>query len=282
MQGDWLRASLVVPQVPAASRDPVVDAAVRVLAPASGLEPDTLRKILLGAFESEGFSLGKGVAIPHVEVEGLAETLVCLVTSREPVPLPSIDGIAPDVFLFVLSKRDPRGHLLLLAHLASLAQSRTFLSGLREARTADEVMALVDAAEQRHRVQRQAPLVTTQAVARVLVIISVSGEKLVDAILLDLVDRGFQDACMLEAQSLRDAAANEVPLFAGFRDIFGDPGGRRLMMVEAASEDAPGILEAVQRSCEEHRSEDAAVSVVPVQTSWRAPRAERREARGAH
>lgn len=265
-----------------ASVPALVTAATDALAPAAGLDAPTVSAALLQALRSEGYSLGRGVAIPHVEVDGLEETLVCLVTTREPVTLPSIDGVSPDIFVFVLSRRDPRTHLLLLAHLARLAQSRTFLAGLREASTAEEAMALVEAVEERQAVTGNGMQQAVPATAHALVLVSVSGETLVDALLVALVDRGLDQSCVVEAQSLRDAAAHEVPLFAGFHDIFGDPAGRRLLILEAPAQEAPAIVSTIQQICEEHGSEDASVSVIPLQMRWRTAPVKRPEAPGGH
>jgi hypothetical protein len=101
-----------------------------------------------------------------------------------------------------------------------------------------------------------------------LILVSISGERAVDALLIDLVDQGLGDACVLDAQSLREAAAREVPLFAGFRDLFGDPGGRRMLIVQTPAAGANTVLEAVQRVCDECDARDALVSVIPVQARW--------------
>src|SRR5690606_23604598 len=136
-------------------------------------------------------------------------------------------------------KPDPHAHLVLLAHWARLAQSRTFLDGLRRARTPDEVMALVCAAELRH---APVPAETKPVASHDLIVISVSGEKVVDALLIGLVDDGYEDACVIEAQSLREAATREVPLFAGFRDLFGDPGGRRVLLVDVEASRTDAVM----------------------------------------
>ena len=280
VEGPWLHPSLVVLQAAADSAEALVDVATTPLSVASGLDPDRLRRVFAEALRANGFSLGSGVAIPHVALDELSETLVCLVTLQAPLPMPSIDDVAPDVFFFILTKRDPRGHLALLAHLAALARSRALLAGLREAQTVDEVIALVDAAERRARPDGRTPdaLPTTH----VLVLVSVSGERLVDEILVELVDRGLDDATVIEALSLREAATKEVPLFAGFRDIFGDPGGRRLLIVEAPVQEAPHVVERIRQLCEEHGTVDVAVTVLPVQLRWRPGRTEKAEERGAH
>lgn len=261
----WLRPSNVLPALTAGSLEQLICAVAQNMAEVAGVDREQVAAAFRRATDGEGFSLGSGVAIPHTEHAELAETLVCLVTTREPLALATLDGRAPDIFLFILSKPDPHAHLVLLAHWARLAQSRTFLEGLRRARTPDEMIALVRAAELRH-----APAKSTRepAASHDLVLISTSGEKVVDALLIGLVDDGFEDACVLEAQSLREAATREVPLFAGFRDIFGDPGGRRVLLLEVEAGRTEELVAAVQRVCEEHHAKDARVSVVPLRTHW--------------
>ena len=262
-----------------------MDALLRIVAEGMAGAVQMDRRRIETAFaevlRGEGFSIGGGVAIPHTEMEGLSETVVCLVTLRQALTLETVDGRSPDVFLFILSKPDPHDHLLLLAHLARLVQSRTLLDGLRRARTADEVVKLVRAAEQRHK-GMQGPPTLPASTSHALVVVSIGGEKLVDALLIDLVDQGFGDACVLEAQSLREAAAREVPLFAGFRDLFGDPGGRRVLILESPVDGTEAVIETVRRVSEEHRATDARVSVVPMQTRWVVPPAASGEPSGGY
>jgi PTS system nitrogen regulatory IIA component len=256
---------LVLPGLAARSAEDLVRAVAEALGRFSNVDRTSVERAFLEALRTEGFSVGRGVAIPHIEIESLTETRVCLATLRAPLRVTTIDGRPPDIFLFILSKPDPQAHLLLLAHLAHLTQSRTLLEGLRRAQRPDEAVALLRAAEMRHAAKPQADVTLAP---HALIIISVSGEKAVDALLIDLVDQGFGDACILEAQSLREAAAREVPLFAGFRDLFGDPGGRRMLVLETPSDRAGTVLEAVRRISKEYRAREARVSVIPVQTEW--------------
>jgi mannitol/fructose-specific phosphotransferase system IIA component (Ntr-type) len=271
----WLSPSLILPRLSASGVPQLIAPVSARIGAAANIPAERVERAFEEAMQGEGFSVGRGVAIPHTELADLEQTFVCLVTLTEPLPARTLDGRAPDLFLFILSRPDPRAHLLLLAHLARLTQSRTLLEGLRRAKDADEILALVSAAELRHQfTQGPAPLAVPArpvAATEVLVLISASGEKLLDALLIELVDQGFADACVLEAQSLREAATREVPLFAGFRDLFGDPGGRRMLILEATSDRVERILGAVQRVCDEQRSTDARVSVLPVQTRWHPP-----------
>lgn len=267
---EWIKASLVLPGLGATSVETLVRPVAAVMGPAAAAESRRVETAFLDAMRGEGFSIGEGVAIPHIEMAHLTETVVCLATLRRPLPLKTVDGRPADIFLFVLSKPDHQEHLLLLAHLARLAQSRTLLDGLRRAQTAEEAVALVRAAEMRHRAL-QGPAMAPPSTSQTLFLLSVGGEKAVDALLIDLVDQGFGEACILEAQTLREAATREVPLFAGFRDLFGDPGGRRILLLEAPVDRTDAIIETVRRISQEHRANDARVSVVPIQTSWIMP-----------
>lgn len=261
----WLKSENLLPAVEATSLEQLIQAVAEKLARSSGFAAPRIAEAFRAATQGEGFALGSGVAIPHTEQEDLVETLACLVTTTRPLTLPTPDGRAPDIFLFILSKPDPHAHLVLLAHWARLAQSKTFLDGLRRASSAEDMLALVQAAELRH---SPAPTPVRQAASHDLVLISVSGEKVVDALLIGLVDEGFEEACVIEAQSLREAATREVPLFAGFRDIFGDPGGRRLLLMDVEADRTEALVMSVRRVCEEHRARDVRVSVLPIRLQW--------------
>src|SRR5690606_20891064 len=133
---------------------------------------------LAEATAGEGYSIGSGVAIPHIEVPELTENFVCLVTLKSPLPLKSVDGKRVEVIVFSLSKPDPHAHLLLLAHLARLSQSRTFLDGLRTSQSVEEIMQLVRAAEMRHKALLPSEPRAPQS-AHALFVISLGGEKIV-------------------------------------------------------------------------------------------------------
>lgn len=261
----WLQPSLVLPKLNVTDLTDLVGQVAHVMATAATVDAATIQRAFLSVANDSQFSVGEGVAIPHIELPQLEETLVCLATTTNGLALPTLDQRAPDIFWFILSKPDPESHLLLLAHLARLSQSRTLREGLRRARTADEMVALVKASDLRHapgpsRLQSLAP--------HLLMLISVQGEKLVDALLVDLVDEALGDACILEAQSLSEAAAREVPLFAEFRDLFGDPGGRRLIVLEVVAANLDPTLKLIQRLAEDHPSSDVHVSALPIQTLW--------------
>lgn len=262
----WLKPSLIFAGLAPASVQDLARTVAPSIAALAGMDRSAIEAAFLDAMQGEGVSLGSGVVIPHIEIEGVEQTMISLMTFAEPLGVKTTDGRAADILFFVLAKPDPYAHLLLLAHLARLAHSRTLLDGIRKATTPEEVLNLVRAAEMRLGIIH--PGTPPAPATRALVIVSVSGEKMVDALIIDLVDLGFADACILEAQSLREAAAREVPLFAGFRDLFGDPGGRRVMIVDVALDRADGVVEAVRKAAELHHPNDVRVFVLPVAARW--------------
>ncbi|MBN2196057.1 MAG: PTS sugar transporter subunit IIA [Polyangiaceae bacterium] len=271
----WLEPGLVLLGRAPSRVEELVREVAKALGDVTGEPVDRVAGAFTESIRGEGYSLGRGAAIPHTEVESLSRTRVCLVTLTHPLAVASIDGRPVDVFFFILSRPDPQSHLLLLAHLARLAQSRTLLDGLRRAHDVEDALALIAAAERRHTfaaapAAARAPVVAAPVVTETLVVISLSGEQAVDALLIELVDLGLPDACILEAQSLREATAREVPLFTGFRDLFGDPGGRRILFLEAPASRTEDIIATVRAVCEEHGTRDARVSVLPLHARWSA------------
>lgn len=248
--------------------DALVARVAESIASAEGVSLERVEAAFREAIRREGFSIGTGVALPHSELEGLTTTHVCLATTTNPVALPTIDGRQPDLFFFTLAPpNDPEGHLLLLARLARLCQSRTLLDGLRRAKSSDEATQLIRAARLRH-APAGLPAPVVAAAAHALVLIVTVGEKVVDALLVDLLDLGVEQATILEGQSLAEAMTREVPLFAGFRDIFGDPGGQRVIFVEVAAARVNEIVDTVRRVCENESAKEARVCVLPLEVRW--------------
>ena len=265
---NWLRSSLVLTGVESSAIGDVLDAAAGVLATAGNVDPARALQVLHTACQHGGYSIGKGVAVPHAELEGLSAPLVAIILTKDPIPVQAVDGHPADIFFVVLSQPgDPRQHLLLLAHLARLAQSRVLCDALRQARSAAEVVELIQAAELRQAASTPAPQRSLSATHH-LALVSMAGEQAVDALLVYLIDQGFDGASIFEAQGVRDAATREVPLFTGFRDLFGDPGARRMLLLEIATERIDDLAAAVRRICNEYKPEDARISFLPLHSFW--------------
>lgn|GEM_PF-2515505 len=270
---DWLRPALVYPALEAATVKDVIAKLAPDLAAEGDVPAAEIEAALWRGFSDVTGTVGDGIALPHAEVEGLSAPLVALALLTKPLGLTTTDGVDPDVFFCILAPPNaPSQHLLLLAHIARLTHSRVLLEGLRQARSAEAVVTLLEAADARH--QPAPALPTATPAANQLVTITIAGEEAVDDLIIELVGMGLDDATILDGQSLREAGTREVPLFSGFRDLFGDPGGRRVLLVEVPAADVPSVVGAVEIVCAGHDVRHARVTTTPISTRWEYTRPE--------
>ena len=92
--------------------------------------------------------VGRGLAVPHAEVPGAKSTFVLGATLKNPIEYSSIDGVPVDVIFLIGGKPGEVGlHLQLLARIARMARQTGFLSKLREQKTSEGFIAVVEEAE---------------------------------------------------------------------------------------------------------------------------------------
>jgi PTS system nitrogen regulatory IIA component len=94
-------------------------------------------------------ALENGVALLHPrrpQASILAEPLVALGISTQPIPFGNTTGHLTDVF-FLICSTDDRVNLRILARLARLVTDDVFLTMLRSASSANEAIDIVRAAE---------------------------------------------------------------------------------------------------------------------------------------
>ena len=128
------------------SLEGVVRAAAEALAPASGVDIETLEKALLGRIEGH-VALGGGVSVPHAPIPGLIESLGALVTTPKPV---AVDDDEADIFFVLLAPPDdPQQHLQSLAHVGRLCHDDDLLQELRRVESPEDAakaLRIADAA----------------------------------------------------------------------------------------------------------------------------------------
>jgi PTS system nitrogen regulatory IIA component len=265
----WLPAKAVLLDVPATSLAGAVAVAVPRLTELTGLETSAIAQPLEEATRESDFAIGGGIAVPHASISGLSAPAVVFVRLARPIDIGAMDRMPADlIFVTLFPAGDAAAHLKFLAHLAQLAHSRVLREGLRTAADAAAVIELVEAAESRRAVSPRAPT-RTPAAETYLAMIALAGEKAVDAVLVELLDCGLGDATILDAQSASEAASREVPLFAGFQDIFGDPGGRRVILAVVSADQLDEVSALVGRVCDEREAASGEVWFMPLASRWK-------------
>lgn len=261
-----LHPTAIILDLPATNAREVLAAAVERLSSLHELAPETIGHVLGGTVAVGEFAIGSGVAVPHAAVPGLAGRVVALVRTAAPLPVDAVDGAPVDLYFIVLyPPGNPTEHLRFLGQLAAMCRSRMFREGLRAATTPREVIDIVDASAARF--MGSPRLAAPAEPERGLAIIMVTGERAADTILMGLLGQQF-GATIVDAQTAHDAASREVPLFAGFRDLFGDPGGRRVVFAQVDLDRMETLAELVRGACEEERSASAEVMIMPIARRW--------------
>lgn len=87
--------------------------------------------------------VGKGVALPHTRLSGL-DKIFCAFVKSDPVQFDAVDGKPVDlIFLLLAPEESGADHLKALAKLSRILRDESAAEGLRKAKTADEIYALV-------------------------------------------------------------------------------------------------------------------------------------------
>ncbi len=110
-------------------------------ADAAGLEADVLAREAKAAT-----GLGGGIAIPHCRSAAVNTNSLAFARLKPSVDFGAFDGPADIAFMIAASEGSDDAHLQLLALLARNLMRSEFTDGLRNAKTADEVVGLINAA----------------------------------------------------------------------------------------------------------------------------------------
>lgn len=126
-----------LPHLECSSVEEAVGALVKPLALAGDVDESTslVREVMRR--EDEGSTaIGDGLVIPHARFAGVREVRLAVATLSSPLEVPSADGRPVDVVILLVGPvGDPRRMLQVLARLARLVKSSSFLDGLRAAET---------------------------------------------------------------------------------------------------------------------------------------------------
>ena len=141
---DMFSVKAMVTDLKSRSRPEVLDEMVRA-AMTSGMLPKGRRSQVVEALEereargSTGF--GRGIAIPHAKIEGLRRHAGVVAHSLAGVEFQAVDGELVHVFVMLISPASRNeDHLAALRWLSVLARDRDFTSFIRQARTPEDVL----------------------------------------------------------------------------------------------------------------------------------------------
>ena len=150
MLSDFLSPLAIEIPLPARTRGSVIREMCQ-LASMTGLlwDPAVMAEAVAAREDLHPTALENGVALLHPrrpQTSILAEPLVALGISTQPIPFGNASGHLTDVF-FLICSTDDRVHLRILARLARLVTDEVFLTMLRSAASASEAIDIIRSAE---------------------------------------------------------------------------------------------------------------------------------------
>lgn len=148
---DFVSREAIVSNLAADDKEGVIREMAAALTRAGGIaegEQEGIVKAILKREELGSTGIGRGVAVPHTKHASVQKLVGTVGVSREGVDFNSLDGEKVQlVFLLVSPPDRPGDHLRALENISRQLRNDSFCRFLKQAKTADDVMLLLDEAD---------------------------------------------------------------------------------------------------------------------------------------
>jgi mannitol/fructose-specific phosphotransferase system IIA component (Ntr-type) len=148
----YLRSDLVLAELTAGDTEEVLEAVARHLEARGAVASAATVGAALRAREAAHTTvMGHGMALPHATIAGLAQPVLMVALSGQPIQFGPFDTEPVRVFFVLLSPPGREGeHIKLLARICRLLRHPGFMDQLLAAGTADEVLGLIRRVDEQH------------------------------------------------------------------------------------------------------------------------------------
>lgn len=148
---DIVNGDAIVPALESATRDEVIAELVGSLIAAGVAGEDRTDEIMAAILERErkgSTGFGKGVAIPHVKLKGVDTMSAAIGVSADGIDFNALDKQPVySVFVLISPADDPEQHLKAMEVIFKNLSKESFRRFLRQATTKDEVLTLLEDAD---------------------------------------------------------------------------------------------------------------------------------------
>jgi PTS system nitrogen regulatory IIA component len=142
--GDLLLPNVVIPRARWQGRKQALGELSAAMARALHLDPKEVFDAVLEREKLGSTGVGEGVAIPHARIESLKRPVGGFARLLEPADFEAIDERRADLVFMLLAPTDSGAeHLRALARAARVFRQESVRSALRQAQTADAVLAIL-------------------------------------------------------------------------------------------------------------------------------------------
>ena len=131
------------------SKQETLDAAVALMVKSGKItDEDAYRAQVYAREEESTTGIGEGIAIPHCKSDSVSRPGLAAMVVPEGVDFDSLDGEKVNlIFLIAAPNTKENVHLDVLSKLSVLLMDEDFTANLRNAKTIDEFLHVIDAAE---------------------------------------------------------------------------------------------------------------------------------------
>jgi PTS system nitrogen regulatory IIA component len=142
---EFLQPHAVVSELAAHSKQEVLQELSRAMSAANpALSQERLVNALREREKLSSTGIGEGIAIPHAKVSELTQLLASFGVSHSGINFDAIDGKPTYLFFALIAPENSAGiHLKALARISRLFKSAQFRSSIMQAKSADEIYALI-------------------------------------------------------------------------------------------------------------------------------------------
>ena len=147
---ELLKSDTIILNLTSKTKSEVIDELVNKLDSAGRLnDKSKYKKEILAREEQFSTGIGDGIAIPHAKTAAVKTPALAFGVSREGIDYDSLDGNPAHIFFMIAaSEGADSDHIETLSRLSTLLMNEDFKKKLLEAKSAKEVLALVDSQEE--------------------------------------------------------------------------------------------------------------------------------------
>jgi PTS system fructose-specific IIA component/PTS system nitrogen regulatory IIA component len=148
---EFVVSKAIIPNLSAVSKEDAVRAMVGSLRETGAIPKDDEEGIVAAVLKREELGstgIGNGVAVPHTKHPSVDRLVATVAISSEGVDFASLDGEAVFILFLLVSPPDrPGDHLRGLENISRHLRDQTFCNFLRQSKTIEDVVELLDEAD---------------------------------------------------------------------------------------------------------------------------------------
>lgn len=148
----YIRAEWILPDLEADDAGEVLQQVALHLAE-RGVVPsaEPVREALLAREAAHTTAMGHRMALPNATIEGLDDPVLSVALAGEPIQFGPVETDPVEIFFVLLSPPGrEREHIKLLARICRLARHPGFIDALRESRSGEEALEVIERIDEQH------------------------------------------------------------------------------------------------------------------------------------